>query len=120
MTAADGRERGQRDEVVEARPANGVVAVVAASVTAAVPAMAHGVEHALFAHNADKVDGKHAVGSVATTTQAAGKLVTTGSSGRFAPKFIPTSFAGPRAFASLDPESVTFLPGQQIRRDHGR
>jgi hypothetical protein len=37
-----------------------VVAMVTAALTAAAPAVAHGVKHALFAHNADKVDGKHA------------------------------------------------------------
>ena len=92
-----------------------VVAVVAASVTAAAPAVAHGVQHALFAHNADKVDGKHAVGSGATTIQAAGKLVATGTNGRFAPKFIPNGFAGPRAFAAVTNETVEFIPGSERR-----
>jgi hypothetical protein len=92
-----------------------VVAVVAASVTAAVPALAHGVEHALFAHNADKVDGKHAVASTATLSSTAGKLVATGPSGRFAPKFLPASYAGPRAFATVNFETVDFEAGQQRR-----
>ena len=92
-----------------------MVAVVAASVTAAAPAVAHGVQHALFAHNADKVDGKHAVASTATTTQAAGKLVATGANGRFAPKFIPSGFAGPRAFAAVSNEDVDFIPGSDHR-----
>ena len=63
-----------------------VVAVVAATVTAGAPALAHGVEHALFAHNADKVDGKHAVGASSSLSNAAGKLVTTTGTGRFAAK----------------------------------
>jgi hypothetical protein len=56
-----------------------LIAVVASAVTAGAPAIAHGVQHALFAHNADKVDGKHAVGSGATTTARKGKLVATSS-----------------------------------------
>jgi hypothetical protein len=66
-----------------------VIAVVAAAVTAGGPAIAHGV-HAAFAHNADKVDGKHAVGSGSSLGNAGGKLVATQGSGKFAPKFIPT------------------------------
>lgn len=65
-----------------------IIAVVAASVTAAAPAIAHGV-HAAFAHNADKVDNKHAVGSGASLSQAKGKLVATATNGRFPAKFIP-------------------------------
>ena len=92
-----------------------VVAVVAAAVTAGAPALAHGVQHALFAHNADKVDGIHAVGAGATPAQAAGKLVATGAGGRFAPKFMPNGFAGPRAFATVSNEHVAFEVGQQRR-----
>ena len=92
-----------------------VVAVVAAAVTAGAPALAHGVQHALFAHYADKVDGKHAVGSGATPTQAAGKLVATSANGRFAPKFLPNGFAGPRAFATVNFETVDFESGQERR-----
>jgi hypothetical protein len=75
-----------------------VIAVVAAAVTAGGPAMAHGVAHALFAHNADKVDGKHAVGSGAALGNAAGKLVTTAGNGKFAPKFITL-----RSFQAVNP-----------------
>lgn len=53
-----------------------LVAMVTAAVTAGAPAIAHGV-HAAFAHNADKVDGKHAVGSSASTAARKGKLVAT-------------------------------------------
>lgn len=58
---------------------------------------AHGVFHARFAHNADKVDGKHAVGAGATLNNAAGKLVATqrtgANKGRFARKFINSAYA---------------------------
>jgi hypothetical protein len=40
-----------------------LIAMVVAAVTAGGPAIAHGVQHALFAHNAGKVDGKNAVSS---------------------------------------------------------
>lgn len=36
------------------------VSVCAAAVVTAVPVLAHGVEHAVFSHNSDKVDGMHA------------------------------------------------------------
>lgn len=52
------------------------VAMVTAVVTANAPAIAHGV-HAMFAHNADKVDGLHAVKSNATKKKRRGKLVAT-------------------------------------------
>ena len=57
-----------------------LVAMVTAMVTAGAPAIAHGVQHALFAHNAHKVDGKHAVGSGATVKSRKNKLVATSSS----------------------------------------
>ena len=53
------------------------VALVAATVTAAAPAVGHGVQHALFAHNADKVDGKHAVAATTTINERKGRLVAT-------------------------------------------
>ena len=56
-----------------------VVAVVTAAITSGAPALAHGVNHALFAHEADKVDGKSAVGSGASRNERKGKLVTTNS-----------------------------------------
>ena len=92
-----------------------VVAVVAAAVTAGAPALAHGVQHALFAHDADKVDGKHAVGAGATLNQAAGKLVANGGNGRIASKFIPTQFGAPRAFATVDVFPLEFLAGRERR-----
>ena len=41
------------------------------------PAVGHGVQHALFAHNSDKVDGRHAVGARASVDARKGKLVAT-------------------------------------------
>jgi hypothetical protein len=41
------------------------------------PAVAHGIRHALFANNADRVDGKHAVSAAATVNRRKGKLVAT-------------------------------------------
>ncbi len=59
-----------------------VIATVCLVVGLSAPAIGHGV-HAQFAHNADKVDGKHAVGAGASTNQRKGKLVaTSGTSGR--------------------------------------
>lgn len=54
-----------------------VVALVAGAVGAGTPAIAHGVKHALFAHNSAKVDGKDAVGSGASIDSRKGKLVAT-------------------------------------------
>ena len=74
-----------------------VTALVVALLGSATPAIAHGVQHALFAHNSDKVDGKHAVASTASLDQAGGKLVATLSSGpnkgRIARKFVNSAYA---------------------------
>lgn len=45
-----------------------VTALVVAVLGTTTPAIAHGVAHALFAHNADKVDGRHANQLVRATT----------------------------------------------------
>ena len=45
-----------------------VTALVVAVLGTTTPAIAHGVQHALFAHNADKVDGRHANQIVRATT----------------------------------------------------
>ena len=70
-----------------------LIAVVVSAVTAGAPAIADGVRHALFSHNSDKVDGKHAVSSGASLNSAAGKLVATDRSGankgRLSAKFLP-------------------------------
>ncbi len=57
-----------------------VVAAVAILLGLSAPAVGHGV-HAKFAHNADKVDGKHAVGAGAGVAKRRGKLVATNKSG---------------------------------------
>lgn len=57
-------------------------ALLVAILGSAGPAIAHGVQHALFAHNADKVDGKHAVAASASASKRAGKLVAANSLGR--------------------------------------
>jgi hypothetical protein len=58
-----------------------VVAALTAAVTAGAPAVAETI--ADFARNADKVDGKHAVGAAASIEQRKGKLVATnGQTGR--------------------------------------
>lgn len=57
-----------------------VVAMMTAAVTAGGPAIAGTI--ADYARNANKVDGKHAVGAGATAAQRAGKLVATNASGR--------------------------------------
>jgi hypothetical protein len=54
-----------------------VTALVVAVLGTTGPAIAHGVQHALFAHNADKVDGRHAVGATAGLGARKGKLVAT-------------------------------------------
>jgi hypothetical protein len=57
------------------------VALAASAVTLAAPAVGHGIEHALFAHNSHRVDGKHAVGAGSSARQRAGKLVATDADG---------------------------------------
>jgi hypothetical protein len=57
-----------------------VVAAVTAMVTAGAPALAGSVVN--YARNADKVDGKHAVGAAASIATRAGKLVATNAAGR--------------------------------------
>lgn len=56
-----------------------LAAVLASALTAGAPAVAAAVYDAV---NADKVDGRHAVGAAATLSERAGKLVATGSTGR--------------------------------------
>ena len=74
-----------------------VIALVAGMIGANAPAIAHGVQHALFAHNADKVDNLHAVPSSASTNNRKGKLVATNpTTGK-----LPNSIIGP-IFARLD------------------
>jgi len=82
-----------------------VTALVVALLGSTTPAIAHGVQHALFAHNSDKVDGKHAVASTASLDQAGGKLVATlgtgPNKGRIARKFINSAYAQVNAGGSF-------------------
>lgn len=57
-----------------------IVAAVAVLLGLTAPAIGHGV-HAQFAHNADKVDGRHAVGAGASVANRRGKLVATNKNG---------------------------------------
>ena len=67
-----------------------VIALAAGLLGANAPAIAHGVQHAVFAHDSDKVDGIHAVGAGATTAQRKGKLVATSkTTGKFPAAAIP-------------------------------
>ena len=66
-----------------------LVAMLTAAVTVAAPAIGHGVRHALFAHDSEKVDGKSAVGPSADAKQRAGKLITTNGKGQFKKGLIP-------------------------------
>lgn len=78
----------------------GVVAVFCLLLAWTGPAIAHGV-HAQFAHNADKVDGRHAVGAGAGLTTAKDKLVAHGGDGRIPEKFLPpTILRGPTILTS--------------------
>jgi hypothetical protein len=67
----------------------GVTAVVVAGSTAASPALAGAI--AGFARNADKVDGKHAVGAGASVAQRRGKLVAVARSGKLPNNIIATA-----------------------------
>jgi hypothetical protein len=68
-----------------------VVAVFCLLIAWTGPSVAHGV-HAKFAHNADKVDGKHAVSSGVSKAKAKKKLVAHDKKGELPAKFIPKSF----------------------------
>ena len=59
-------------------------ALVVALLGTSGPAIAHGVQHALFVHNADKVDGIHA-----SRTPAQGKLLALNTSKKFPESVIP-------------------------------
>ena len=72
---------------------------------------AHGVAHAIFAHNADKVDGKNAVGAGASVNNRKGKLVATDSTGR-----LPTNIVRNAAidFANIDATSADIDPAVNL------
>jgi hypothetical protein len=58
-----------------------MVAVTASALTAVGPAVAHGVRHALFSHNSDKVDGIHARTYTSKPAKRVNKLVAAGAAG---------------------------------------
>ncbi len=90
------------------------VAVVTAALTAGGPAIAHGVRHALFAHNSDKVDHKHAVGYRSSSARRQGKLVATSkTSGRLPNDIISKA---PNADELDGIESANVLPGGILPR----
>lgn len=62
-----------------------VTALVLAVLGTTTPAIAHGVQHALFAHNADKVDGRHANQLVRATTIRDTSIVDDFDSSTYAP-----------------------------------
>lgn len=62
-----------------------VTALVLVVLGTTTPAIAHGVQHALFAHNADKVDGRHANQLVRATTIRDTSIVDDFDSGTYAP-----------------------------------
>jgi hypothetical protein len=78
-----------------------VVAALTAALTTTGPAVAHGVRHAWFAHNADKVDGKHAVAASTSIANRRGKLVATNASGLL-PNNIISKAADANALDGLD------------------
>ena len=67
------------------------VAVTAAVVSSVFAVGPHVAQAAVSAINADKVDGKHAVGAGATVARRAGKLVATNGSGRLPDNIIATA-----------------------------
>ncbi|MPZ63869.1 MAG: hypothetical protein GEU93_21945 [Propionibacteriales bacterium] len=88
-----------------------VLGTVFLMIALSAPAIGHGVQHALFAHNSDKVDGKHAVGSGAGLNQAQGKVVAHNGSGKLPAKFIPKVQAAKQADNT---KKVNGLPAQTL------
>lgn len=78
-----------------------VTALVVAVLGATPYAEAHGVVHALFAHNADKVDGIHA-----SKTPRAGRLLPLTSSRKLPTSVIPAGPAGQAFSTSVTSASV--------------
>ncbi|MGH3033396.1 MAG: hypothetical protein ACRDON_02425 [Gaiellaceae bacterium] len=78
------------------------VAALLVAVLGATPyAEAHGVVHALFAHNADKVDGLHA-----SKSPRAGRLLPLGAGLKFPASVIPAGAAGQAYSTSVASASV--------------
>ena len=83
-----------------------VVAIAAAAVTATVPAVA---DSHFDAQNADKVDGRHAVGATATAAQRAGELVATNGNGNL-PNDIIAKAPDADRFDGVDSRKFKGLP----------
>lgn len=75
-------------------------------VTAAVTAAAPSIAAAFDAQNADKVDGKHAVGAGASSQKRAGKLVATKSNGKLPNNIIAKAPAAKSADMSADSQKL--------------
>jgi hypothetical protein len=106
-----------------------ITALVIAVLGATPYAEGHGVVHALFAHNAGRVDGKNAVGAEATLREARGKLVATQRRGaeagkiskRFLPKVDVATFANHantagRAASAADADTVDGLDSEAFAK----
>jgi hypothetical protein len=86
-----------------------IVALTVAFLGATPYAEAHGVWHALFAHNADRVDGIHA-----SRTPRAGRLLPLDSTGKFPASVVPAGAGGPEGpEGSEGPQGVQGLQGLQ-------
>jgi hypothetical protein len=83
----------------------GIVAVLATGG----PAIAHGVRHALFAHNAGKVDGKSAVAASSSVQARKGKLVATSPGSGLLPNNIILQAPDSNLLDGLD--STSFVSG---------
>jgi hypothetical protein len=79
-----------------------VIALIAGLIGANAPAIAHGIDHALFAHNAEKIDGIDAV--TAGAKDKAVKLVATRKTGLLPRGVIPKADAG-----TLDGKNSTYF-----------
>ena len=68
-----------------------VIALVAGMIGANAPAIAHGVKHAVFSHNSDKLDGIH--GAKASAANKKNRFVATDSTSKFPVSVIPKADA---------------------------
>jgi hypothetical protein len=89
-----------------------LIAMVVAAVTAGGPAIAHGVQHALFAHNAGKVDGKNAVSSDVSLAARRGKLVATNKNTGRLPNNIILKATNADRIDGIDSRNLSRLGGR--------
>jgi hypothetical protein len=92
-------------------------ALVVALAGTAGPAIAHGVNHALFAHNADKVDNKHAVGAGATLDARKGKLVATSPTTGYLPDNIIQKAGDAEKLDGVDSSGFLSVTGKAADAD---